>query len=43
MTPRHSGAFIRREILDELGLSVSKAAKVLNVHRATLKRYRTCP
>jgi antitoxin HigA-1 len=32
----HPGAFSREEILDELGLSVSKAAKVLDVRRATL-------
>ena len=36
MTPPHPGAFIREEILDELGLSVSEAAKVLDVRRATL-------
>ena len=35
-TPPHPGAFIRDEILDELGLTVSEAAKVLNVRRATL-------
>ena len=34
--PPHPGAFIREEILDELGLSVSEAAKVLDVRRATL-------
>ena len=34
--PPHPGAFIREEILDELGLTVSEAAKVLNVRRATL-------
>ena len=32
----HVGAFIREEILDELDLSVSKAAEILNVRRATL-------
>ncbi len=36
MTPCHPGEFIREEILKELGLSVSKAAKVLGVRRATL-------
>jgi addiction module HigA family antidote len=36
MTPPHPGAFIRDEILDELGLSVRKAADVLGVRRATL-------
>src|SRR5208282_190776 len=36
MAPPHPGAFICEEILDELGLSVSEAAKVLDVRRATL-------
>jgi antitoxin HigA-1 len=36
MAPPRPGAFIREEILDELGLSVSEAAKVLDVRRATL-------
>jgi antitoxin HigA-1 len=36
MAPPHPGAFIRDEILDELGLSVSEAAKALDVRRATL-------
>jgi addiction module HigA family antidote len=36
MTPAHPGEFIRAEILDELGLSVSAAAEVLGVRRATL-------
>jgi antitoxin HigA-1 len=36
MRPSHPGAFIRVEVLDELGLSVSKAAEVLGVRRATL-------
>lgn len=36
MKPSHPGAFIRVEILDELGLSVGKAAEVLGVRRATL-------
>ena len=36
MKPSHPGAFIRQEILDELQLSVSKAAEVLGVRRATL-------
>jgi hypothetical protein len=31
--PPHPGAFVREEILDELGLSVSEAAKVLDVRR----------
>ena len=36
MAPPHPGAFIREEILDELGLTVSEAATVLEVRRATL-------
>lgn len=36
MTPSHPGAFIRIEILEELELSVSAAARILGVHRATL-------
>lgn len=36
MTPTHPGEFVRMEVLDELGLSVSAAARVLGVRRATL-------
>ena len=36
MTPSHPGQFIRMEVLDELGLSVTKAAEILGVRRATL-------
>ena len=36
MQPPHPGAFIREEILDELKLSVAKAARALGVRRATL-------
>jgi len=36
MKPSHPGDFIRTEILDPLGLSVSKAATILDVRRATL-------
>ena len=36
MTPSHPGEFIRAEILDELGLSVTRAAVALGVRRATL-------
>ncbi len=36
LRPSHPGAFVREEILDELGLTVSKAADVLHVRRATL-------
>jgi len=36
MTPSHPGEFIRTEILDELDLSIAKAAEILGVRRATL-------
>lgn len=36
MRPSHPGEFVREEILNELGLSVSRAAEVLGVRRATL-------
>jgi addiction module HigA family antidote len=36
MKPPHPGAFIKTEVIDELGLSVTKAAEVLGVRRATL-------
>jgi addiction module HigA family antidote len=36
MSPPHPGEFFRDEILEELGLSVSKAAEILDVRRATL-------
>jgi addiction module HigA family antidote len=36
MSPPHPGGFFRDEILDELGLSVAKAAEILGVRRATL-------
>ena len=36
MTPPHPGSFIRTEILEELGLSIARAADILGVRRATL-------
>src|SRR5712691_12135513 len=36
MKPPHPGSFIRDEILDELGLTVARAAEILGVRRATL-------
>ncbi len=36
MTPPRPGAFIRIKVLEELGLSVSAAARILGVRRATL-------
>ncbi|MCY4265108.1 MAG: HigA family addiction module antitoxin [Gammaproteobacteria bacterium] len=36
MTPSHPGSFIRDEVIGELRLSVSQAARVLGVRRSTL-------
>ena len=36
MTPSHPGNFIRVEVIEELGLSVTKAAEIMGVRRATL-------
>ena len=36
MTPAHPGDFVRTEVIEELGLSVTKAAEILDVRRATL-------
>jgi addiction module HigA family antidote len=36
MRPPHPGGFIRDEILEELGLSIARAAEILGVRRATL-------
>src|SRR5499427_4232223 len=36
MKPPHPGDFIKTEILDELGLSIVRAAEILGVRRATL-------
>lgn len=36
LRPSHPGAFIRDEILDELDLTVARAAEILGVRRATL-------
>ena len=36
MTPSHPGEFIRAEVVEELGLNVSGAARILWVRRATL-------
>jgi addiction module HigA family antidote len=34
--PAHPGGFVRHEIIDPLGLTVTRAAEVLGVTRATL-------
>ena len=36
MTHSHPGDFIRTEVIEELGLTVTKAAQILEVRRATL-------
>ncbi|MCY4362929.1 MAG: HigA family addiction module antitoxin [Gammaproteobacteria bacterium] len=36
MTPSHPGDFIRTEVIEELSLSMTRAAKILGVRRATL-------
>lgn len=36
MPPVHPGAFLRDEVIDALDLSVSRAAEILGVRRATL-------
>ncbi len=36
MAPSHPGDFIRTEIIEEVGLNVTKAADILGVRRATL-------
>ena len=36
MTPSPPGDFIRMEIIEELGLNVTRAAEILGVRRATL-------
>lgn len=36
MKPTHPGEFIRDEVINELGLTVGKAASILDVRRATL-------
>ena len=35
MVPSHPGDFVRTEVIDQLGLSVTKAAEALGVRRAT--------
>ena len=36
MTPSHPGDFIRTEVIEDLGLTVTGAADILGVRRATL-------
>jgi len=39
MKPPHPGEFIRAEVLEELDLSVARAAEILGVRRATLSDF----
>lgn len=36
MTPCHPGEFIREEVINELGLTIGRAAEILGVRAATL-------
>ncbi len=36
MMPSHPGAIVRRQVLEPLNLTISKAAEILGVRRATL-------
>ena len=36
MTPSHPGEFMREEVIEDLGLNVSRAARILGVRRVTL-------
>ncbi len=36
MAPSHPGDFIRTEVIEELGLNVTRAAEILGIRRATL-------
>lgn len=36
MTPSHPGDFIRTEVIEDLGISMTRAAQILGVRRATL-------
>ena len=36
MMPSHPGQFIRVEVIEEFGLSIAEAAKILKVRRTTL-------
>ena len=36
MKPSHPGEFVREEVLEPLGLSITKASEILGVRRATL-------
>ena len=39
MTPSHPGSFVRTEVIEELGLNVTGAARILGVRRTTLSDF----
>ena len=39
ISPSHPGIFIRRQVLEALGLNITKAAEVLGIRRATLSDF----
>lgn len=39
MKPSHPSEFVREEVLDELGLSITAAAEALGIRRATLSDF----
>ena len=39
MMPAHPGLFVRTEVLEPLGLSITRAAEVLGIRRATLSDF----
>ncbi len=39
MKPSHPGVFVKTEVMEELGLSVTRASEVLGVRRATLSDF----
>lgn len=39
LKPPHPGDFVRTEVLQELGLSISAAASILGIRRATLSDF----
>ena len=39
MTPPHPASFFRAEVMEELGLTVTRTAEVLGVRRATLSAF----
>ena len=42
MTPSHPGEFVRMEVVEALGLSVTRGAEILGMHPATLSALLNC-